>query len=151
VVAALGTDLFEYLQNNPVEAQEFSGAMRSMTALWGPPSAAAIDTTGVRCAVDVGGANGSLLHLLLAADPSLRGILFDRPNVAEHAKAELARKGLAQRAEVVGGDFFKSVVEGDLCLLKFTLHDWNDEECVTILTRCREAMASGGGDSPSSN
>jgi hypothetical protein len=29
-------------------------------------------------------------------------------------------------------------------LLKFILHDWSDEECVTILQRCREAMAPGG-------
>jgi hypothetical protein len=144
VVKALGTDLFEYLENNPVEAQEFSAAMRSLTTLWGPSIAAAIDTTGVRCAVDVGGANGSLLHLLLAANPRLRGIVFDRANVAEHAKAELARSGFAGRAEVMGGDFFKSVPAGDLYLLKFILHDWNDEECVTILRRCREAMAPGG-------
>jgi O-methyltransferase domain len=144
VVKALGTDLFEYLENNPVEAQEFSAAMRSLTTLWGPSIAAAIDTTGVRCAVDVGGANGSLLHLLLAANPRLRGIVFDRANVAEHAKAELARSGFAGRAKVMGGDFFKSVPAGDLYLLKFILHDWNDEECVTILRRCREAMAPGG-------
>jgi O-methyltransferase domain len=144
VFKALGTDLFEYLENNPVEAQEFSAAMRSLTTLWGPSIAAAIDTTGVRCAVDVGGANGSLLHLLLAANPRLRGIVFDRANVAEHAKAELARSGFAGRAEVMGGDFFKSVPAGDLYLLKFILHDWNDEECVTILRRCREAMAPGG-------
>lgn len=144
VTSALGTDLFEYLQHNPVESQEFSDAMRSLTSLWGPQIAAAIDTTGVRCAVDVGGANGSLLHLLLETNPSLRGIVFDRPNVTEHAKAELTRRGLTKRAEVVGGDFFESISAGDLYLLKFILHDWNDEECVAILRRCREAMAPGG-------
>jgi hypothetical protein len=83
--------------------------MRSLTSLWGPPIAAAIDTANERCAVDVGGANGSLLHLLLEADPSLRGIVFGRSNVAEHAKAELVRKRLAERAGIAGGDLFKSV------------------------------------------
>src|SRR4030095_16463896 len=32
----------------------------------------------------------------------------------------------------------------DLHLLKFILHDWTDEECARILTRCREALAPGG-------
>jgi hypothetical protein len=144
VIAALGTELFGYLQKNPVEAQEFSAAMGSLTSLWGPSIAAAINTEGVRCAVDVGGANGSLLHLLLQANPRLRGIVFDRPDVAKHAETEVAHGGLSTRAEIVGGDFFESVPTGDLYLLKFVLHDWNDQECVTILRRCREAMASGG-------
>ena len=29
-------------------------------------------------------------------------------------------------------------------MLKWILHDWTDEECVTILQRCREALAQGG-------
>jgi hypothetical protein len=48
------------------------------------------------------------------------------------------------RTEVVGGDFFESVPAADLYLLKFVLHDWDDESCVKILSRCREAMATGG-------
>ena len=144
VIAALGTDLFGYLQKNPVEAQEFSAAMGSLTSLWGPSIAAAINTEGVRCAVDVGGASGSLLQLLLQANPTLRGIVFDRPDVASYAQAELTRNGFATRADVVGGNFFESLPVGDLYLLKFVLHDWNDQECITILRRCREAMAPGG-------
>ncbi len=37
---------------------------------------------------------------------------------------------------------FESVpVGGDVYLLKFILHDWNDDECVAILRGVREAMA----------
>jgi O-methyltransferase domain len=36
------------------------------------------------------------------------------------------------------------VPAGDLYLLKFILHDWDDESCVKILRKCREAMAPGG-------
>jgi hypothetical protein len=89
-------------------------------------------------------ANGLLLHVLLQANPRLRGVVFDRPNVVKHAATELVRSGLATRAQIVGGDFFESVPAGDLCLLKFPLHDWNDQECATILRRYREAMAPGG-------
>jgi hypothetical protein len=44
---------------------------------------------------------------------------------------------------VVGGDFFESVPAGDLYLLKFILHDRDDENCVKILRSCREAMEPG--------
>ena len=61
-----------------------------------------------------------------------------------HAAAEIARKGLGQRTTAVAGDFFESVPQADLYLLKFILHDWDDERAITILRRCREAMTPGG-------
>jgi hypothetical protein len=144
VHAALGMDMFEYMERHPDLAEEFSAGMRSLTALWGPAIAQMIDTTDVECAVDIGGGNGSMLHLLQQTDPALQGIIFDRPNVAEQTKKELARSSFADRTTVVGGDFFDSVPAGDLYLLKFVLHDWSDEECIAILRRCRAAMKPGG-------
>lgn len=144
VGAALGTDFFDYLEEHPSEARDFSAGMSSTTSLWAGEAAKVIDTTSANLAVDVGGANGSLLHLLLDADPNLRGIVFDRPNIVEEAAAETARRGLAERTEVVAGDFFRSVPPADLYLLKFILHDWDDERCIKLLERCRQAMAPGG-------
>jgi hypothetical protein len=80
----------------------------------------------------------------LEGNPSLRGIVFDRPNIVDRAVAETAQKGLTERAEVVGGDFFQSVPSADLYLLKMILHDWDDERCVKILKNCRAAMTPGG-------
>jgi hypothetical protein len=142
--AALGMDFFEYLERHPDQARDFSAGMRSTTALWAADAARAIDTTATELAVDVGGATGSLLSLLQEANPTLRGIVFDRPNIVADAVAEIARKGLSDRTEVIGGDFFESVPSADLYLLKFILHDWDDDRCITILNRCREAMAPGG-------
>jgi O-methyltransferase domain len=90
------------------------------------------------------GATGSLLQLLQHANPTLRGIVFDRPNIVDDAATQIARNGLTERTEVIGGDFFRSVPAADLYLLKFILHDWPDDQCVTILRRCREAMAPTG-------
>ena len=66
--------------------------------------------------------------------------MFDRPNIAREAEPDIARNGFAERTEIVGGDFFESIPPGDLYLLKFVLHDWDDESCVKILRRCREAL-----------
>ena len=141
---ALGMDFFDYLEQNPSLAQEFSAGMSSGTSVWAPELAKLIDTTSVRRAVDIGGANGALLTLLQKANPALHGVVFDRPNIARDTVAHIARNGFADRTGVVGGDFFKSVPPGDLYLLKFILHDWDDENCVKILRRCREALEPGG-------
>lgn len=132
--------IFEYLQQNPELAQEFTGAMEGVTSLWALDVVCGLDTSDVALAVDVGGANGALLRLLQQANPALRGIVFDRPDVAAAVAVDIA----GDRTEVIGGDFFESVPAGDLYLLKFILHDWDDESCVKILSRCREAMVPGG-------
>lgn len=143
VESALGMGLFDYLAQHPSQACLFSAGLRSATAHFIADAADAIDTTGVDLAVDVGGATGSLLHLLQEANPALRGIIFDQPHVVEDATAQTARRGLARRTTVIGGNFFESVPAADLYLLKFILHDWDDDDAVTILNRCRRAMREG--------
>jgi O-methyltransferase domain/Dimerisation domain len=142
--AVLGMGFFDYLEQHPSQARAFSAAMRSATAHFVADAAQAIDTTDVTVAVDVGGATGSLLHLLLEANSALRGIIFDRPNIVEDAIAETARQGLGGRTDVIGGNFFEAVPAADLYLLKFILHDWDDQQCIAILNRCRESMLPGG-------
>ena len=45
---------------------------------------------------------------------------------------------------MVGGDFFAAVPAGaDAYILKYIIHDWDDERAVAILARCRAAMALG--------
>lgn len=142
--AMQGGDAFQYLAAHPDEAELFTAAMASATSIWGPKIADAIDTNGVQCAVDVGGADGSLLRLLQHKNPSLQGIIFDRSNIVELAEAAIKRDGLTERTRVVAGSFFESIPPADLMLLKFILHDWSDEECITILKRCRDTLAPGG-------
>ena len=53
--------------------------------------------------MDVGGGNGSLLAALLAANPILRGILFDLPTVVTGSAKRLGDAGVADRCTVIGG------------------------------------------------
>ncbi len=136
----LGMPIFEHMEQNPEVSAEFTGAMECLTSLWAGDVANRLNTSDVKLAVDVGGANGAFLRLLQQANPELRGIVFDRPDVAAAVAPEIT----SDRTEVVGGNFFESVPPADLYLLKFVLHDWDDESCVKILSRCREAMLPGG-------
>jgi hypothetical protein len=142
--SALGTDLFSYFEGSPEEGREFSELMGALTMLWAGDAADLIDTTNVGCAIDLGGSSGSLLRLLQERNPRLRGVIFDRPNVIREIAPPVATTDFGSRTDFVGGDFFASVPAGDLYLLKMILHDWDDERCVAILKRCREAMKPGG-------
>ena len=51
--------------------------------------------------------------------------------------------GLQDRIAIVGGDFLKAVPPADLYLLRYILHDWNDDDAVRILANCRRAMLAG--------
>jgi hypothetical protein len=49
------------------------------------------------------------------------------------------------RCEVTGGDFFESVPAGaGGYVMKYIIHDWDDEKATRILRNCREAMAPDG-------
>jgi hypothetical protein len=142
---ALGQTLFDYYAGEPDEAAAFTQGLLGMTSVAGAEAASVIDTSGIHSAVDVGGATGDLLHDLMGVNPSLRGVVFDLEHVGPAALAAAAAKGLNDRVTVETGDFFKSVpADGDLYLLRYVLHDWDDEHCVEILKNCRAAMRPGG-------
>lgn len=142
-VRTLGAGLFEYLAANSAEAAAFTEGMTSLTSTVAEETARVIDTRAVNIVVDIGGAGGAMLDALLRVHPDLRGIVFDRPHVV--ATAATARKfGFQERITAVGGDFFESVPEADLYLLKHILHDWDDESCIRILKNCRRSLRPGG-------
>ena len=107
--------------------------------------AAAYDFTRFRRLVDVGGGSGTLIAAILAAAPGLHGILFDLPRGNVDAPHLLAAAGLAERCEVVAGDFFHAIPTGvDACILKSVVHDWEDDKAALILRNCRESLPAGG-------
>jgi hypothetical protein len=80
----------------------------------------------------------------MTANPHLHGIILDLPNVVPTATTAAAGLGLAERSSVLAGDFFASVPEADLYLLKNILHDSDDKQAVRILKNCQRAMHPGG-------
>jgi hypothetical protein len=138
-----GLGFWDYLAAHPEEGVRFDAAMsggaeRARTLL------GVRDLSGMGTLVDVGGGQGRLLAKALAAVPSLRGMLFDRPAVLPAAEPILAQAGVRDRCELVGGDFFAAVpAGGDAYVLASVVHDWPDEQAVAILRACHHAMAPG--------
>ena len=136
-----GMDSFDYMAQHPDEAANFDAAMADFTKHIATAVVAAYDFSPFRRIVDVGGGNGALIAGILKANSTLAGVLFDLPQVADRAIAPMRELGLADRCEIVGGDFFTAVpVGGDAYLLKHVIHDWNDDRAGEILRNCRRAM-----------
>ena len=81
---------------------------------------------------------------MMRANPSLRGGVFDLPHVVPSAQQAAHKDGLQDRFTATGGDFFVSVPAADLYVLKYILHDWDDDSCIQILKNCRASLQSGG-------
>ncbi len=140
----LGMSLWDYYRHNPEERAAFAAAMGGISAVVGDELVAHSDLSRFSRIVDVGGSQGILLARLLEANPRATGVLFDLPELVSEADEHLRRRGVADRVEIVGGDFFTAVPPGgDLYLLKHILHDWDDEHALRILERCRLAGGAG--------
>ena len=136
-----GKARFDWLAEHPAEAALFQRAMIALSQGDNEAVAEAFDFRPFSRVIDVGGGHGQLLSLILERHQHLSGVLFDRPSGVDAAKSGNA----STRIEFVSGDFFNAVPPGaDIYILKRVIHDWNNEQAIKILTKCREAMAPGG-------
>jgi hypothetical protein len=136
-----GAPLFEYYAANPETEARAAARMVALTL----PAAREFAASGVlhdaRTVIDVGGGTGTLVAEVLRQRSEIVCVLLERPGVLELAKHHLSREGVADRCQLVAGDFFSSVpAGGDLYVLKSVLHDWDDDRSVAILRNCRAAM-----------
>src|SRR5262249_27474001 len=130
---------------HPRAAALFEAGLTSRTRLENRVVLASYNFQGARTTVDIGGGQGTLLVAILEAHPTMRGILFELPEVAAGARRRLEDAGLAQRCAVIAGDFFHAVPEGgDLYLLSKVLHNWDDARAAAVLRSCSRAMAGRG-------
>lgn len=139
---AASPDAFlEMATRDPDGAALFNDAMASLSGPVNTAVVKAYDFSRFDTVVDVGGGYGALLLEILAANPRLRGVLFDIPPVAAVARERIEAAGLTDRCDALPGNAFESVPHrGDAYLMKWVLHDWNDEHCGQILASCRRAM-----------
>jgi hypothetical protein len=136
-----GKNTFDWFAENPAAARLFDDFQADLTRRSATAIASAYDFSSASVIADIGGGNGTLLAAVLERNLNARGILFDLPHVVEAAKKTLPA-AISRRCELVGGDFFRAIPRGaDAYLLKYILHDWDDEKSRAILGRLHEAMA----------
>ncbi len=138
-----GMPFFQYMLEHPMRHGIYDTAMGRFGQGEAEAMLDAYDFSGFRTVVDVGGGSGMLLEAMLKRHPEIKGILFDLPAVVERARSFISDSGLSDRCRIEGGDFFSSVPAGaDAYILQHIIHDWEDQDAITILRNCREAMRS---------
>jgi hypothetical protein len=140
-----GIGSWEYRVQHPELGATFDRAMTTNSRRHAAQIVDSYDLSRFGVLVDIGGGQGALLATILAGHPHMRGVLFDQPQVIAHAADLLQAAGVTARCRVVGGDFFVDVPGGaDAYLLKFIIHDWDDERAIAILRTCRRAIPPAG-------
>ena len=136
-----GMDVWKYFAQNPEDAAVFNDSMSGMTAAANEAITSVYDFSPFGKVIDIGGGHGGLITSILQKNPQTKGVLFDAPVVIEGARQKLESAGVADRCETVPGDFFQAVpAGGDAYVMKWIIHDWEDEKAIKILKNCREHM-----------
>ena len=141
-----GEPVFPYLFNTNKELGEiFNRAMTSYSHQSIGPILEAYDFSDAGTIADIAGGYGHLLAAVLAANPTAKGILFDLKAVLKGAPEMLDSYGVADRVELVEGDFFAAIpVKADVYMLKHIIHDWYDDNNQKILRNIRANMPDDG-------
>ncbi|CAM0948871.1 unnamed protein product [Alopecurus aequalis] len=88
---------------------------------------------GIGSLVDVAGGTGMMARAIAKAFPHVKCAVLDLPHVVQGITCD--------NVEFIAGDMMEFIPPADRILLKNVLHNWSDENCVKILTRCKEAIS----------
>src|SRR5207247_4728380 len=139
-----GMEHLEYLAKHPEAGARCNAAMASGLRQSENPLDR-YDFSGRGVVVDVGGGRGDQIVSILRANPTMKGILFDLPQVASDARTYLKASGVADRCVLVTGDAFQSIPRGgDAYVMSRVLHDWPDEKAALLVANCRKAISDEG-------
>lgn len=135
-----GMSFYEYWsrENIPASENDFHAGMSSMSSVENKFLVRNYHFPENATVVDIAGGLGGLLLSVLRANPTLKGILFDQPQILPRNR--LGELGDDSRWETCAGSFFESCPTADFYLLKYITMDWPDEPASRILRSCRNAM-----------
>jgi hypothetical protein len=143
-----GQPMFEYAAQHPSYGAVFNEAMSSYSSMDNTLVLEALenyDFSEISHLCDVGGGHGSTLCSLLIKYPYLKGTVLELPSViANKALLWADKRGVGDRCTYVPGDMFQEVPPADAYMVKRVIHDWNDQECLQILSTMHRAAPQHG-------
>ncbi len=132
------SDIFREVATSPARAASHNRMLRSYARHDYTPIAAHLPLPHAGVIVDAGGGLGVLADLVAAQRPETSVVLLERPEVVEQLPVQ-------RRFAAVSADLFAPwPIAADVILLTRVLHDWDDDQALTLLHRAREALNPGG-------
>ena len=130
-----------------VERESFLMGMFNLAMGVAPRVAAAVDLSGRRRLLDLGGGPGTYAVHFCRVNPELSAVIYDRPTTEPFARRTVHGFDMEGRIEFIGGDFTSDPVSGgpyDAAWLSHVLHSNGPETCRRIIGKTVEAMKPGG-------
>ena len=130
---------------DPARLKQFLAAMTGISHGANMTIARAFPWTNYHTFVDVGTAQGDLAAQIALANPHLRGVGFDLPEVAPVFEEYVAAVGVADRLTFQPGDFFtQDLPKTDVVLMGHILHDWDLPTKKMLVRKAFDAIPAGG-------
>lgn len=137
--------LFETLYADPARLREFLAAMTGISHGANMAIAQIFPWAGYHTYADVGTAQGDLAVQVALANPHLKGVGFDLPEVAPIFEDYAARNGVSDRLRFEGGSFFdRPLPRVDVITMGHILHDWDLPTKRMLIGKAYEALPPGG-------
>jgi len=136
---------FAALYADPARLKEFLRAMSGISRGANMTIARQFPWKNYQTYVDVGTAQGDLAVQIALANPHLKGIGFDLPEVGPVFEDYVAQNQLTSHVVFQGGSFFTDALpKADVVLMGHILHDWNLEQKKMLLAKAYAALPPGG-------
>ncbi|RPI82706.1 MAG: homocysteine methyltransferase [Planctomycetaceae bacterium] len=137
--------IFSHFFKTEDSKREFLMGMHGYGLISSPQVVAAFDLSRYHRLVDLGGATGHLAVAACERYPQLAAVVYDLPEATAFAREMVSKSAVADRIEIVGGDFFVDPLpEADLFALGRIVHDWSEEKIIRLLSRIHERLPDGG-------
>ena len=147
-VREYGHGAFEYAERNPEYAEVFNQAMSSYSRIytqWVLEAFDKYDFSNIQHLCDIGGGHGHMLSHILSKYSHMKGSVLELGSVISNKELLWASKmGVGDRCQYIDGDMFREVPSADAHIMKLILHDWNDDECIKILSNIYNGSSDGG-------
>ncbi len=140
-----GAGLFETLYADPARLKQFLAAMTGLSHGANMTIARAFPWKDYRTFVDVGTAQGDLAAQIARANPHMRGVGFDLPEVAPMFEEYITAVGVADQLTFRSGNFFEhEFPTADVVLMGHILHDWDLPTKKMLIQKAFEAIPARG-------
>ncbi len=140
-----GAGLFETLYADPARLKQFLAAMTGLSHGANMTIARAFPWKDYRTFLDVGTAQGDLAAQIARANPHMRGVGFDLPEVAPMFEEYITAVGVADQLTFMSGNFFEhEFPKADVVLMGHILHDWDLPTKKMLIQKAFEAIPARG-------
>lgn len=137
--------LYEVIYSDKTRTEKYLNAMTCLQRDKFVALAKEFDWSQYKSCCDIGGAAGDLCIQIANHNSNIHCTTFDLPEVTPFATANVQNAGVANRVNVVSGNFFTDVFpKADVYAMCNILHNWGVEDKLALISKAYNALPKGG-------